>query len=326
MEQNSLFPDIHFSSAVVDAHCDTLTALKREGRRLGEKSETGHLDLPRLLMGGVNLQFFAAFIGTEYRDNPLARALEIFDLFHQEMAAYSELVEPVYTYSDVGRIVNKRKIAALLTVEGGQALAGRIEVLRIFFRLGVRCLTLTWNGRNELGDGVNETGTGGGLTGFGCAVVREMNRLGMLVDVSHLSEKGFWDVIRESEKPVIASHSNCRSLCDHPRNLRDDQVKALAAGGGVVGLCFYPDFVDKKDPSLDQLLNHAEHLASLVGVDHIGIGSDFDGMDTAIPGLADVTRLPLFTRGLLDRGFSPADVQKVLGGNFLRVIGQVLPE
>ncbi|MCL6479450.1 MAG: membrane dipeptidase, partial [Peptococcaceae bacterium] len=230
--------DIHFSSPVVDAHCDTLTALKKQQRRLGEKSGAGHLDLPRLLLGGVNLQFFAAFVGNEHRDNPLARALEIFDIFFEEMAVNSDRIEPAYTYSDVNRIINGGKIAALLTVEGGQALAGRLEVLRMFFRLGVRGITLTWNSRNELGDGVGEAGSGGGLTRFGVEVVREMNRLGMVIDVSHLSERGFWDVMRESAKPVIASHSNCRALCDHPRNLDDAQIKALAAGGGVVGLCF----------------------------------------------------------------------------------------
>lgn len=321
--EGKTYRDIHFSSPVVDAHCDTLIVLKKQNRRLGQKSGAGHVDLPRLVSGGVNLQFFAAFIGPEFNAAPLARAMEIFDLFFEEMAANSEMVEPVYAYEDIERIISRKKVAALLTVEGGEALAGKLEVLRIFYRLGVRGVTLTWNGRNELGDGVLESGTGGGLTRFGVAVVREMNRLGMVVDVSHLSDGGFWDVIRESDKPVIASHSNCRALCGHPRNLDDGQIKALASAGGVVGLCFYPDFVHKERPSLDAWLDHAEHLANLAGVDCIGIGSDFDGGET-IPELYDVTCLPLVAEGLLGRGFSGAEVQKILGGNLLRVLQKVI--
>ncbi len=324
MQKDMQFLDIHFSSIVVDAHCDTLTALPKEKRKLGKESGVGHLDLPRLRLGGVNLQFFAAFIAPEYRENPLARALEIFDIFFEEAAAASDLVEQVLTYSDIERIVSQGKVAAFLTVEGGEALAGRLEVLRMFYRLGVRGLTLTWNGRNDLGDGVGESGTGGGLTAFGKAVVMEMNRMGMVIDVSHLSPRGFWDVINVSAKPVIASHSNCRALCDHPRNLDDDQIRALAAGGGVVGLCFYPDFIHRESPCLESLLDHAVHLAGLGGVDCIGIGSDFDGMEAVIPDLADVTRLPLVTEGLLRRGFSAEEVRKILGGNLLRVLGLVL--
>ncbi|MFZ5646279.1 MAG: dipeptidase [Bacillota bacterium] len=324
MEISRAARDLHFSSLVVDAHCDTLTELDRQERRLGKLSEKGHVDLPRLALGGVNMQFFAVFISNEYRDNPLARALQVFDTFFTGIQDNFEKAEVVYTYDDIGRITSCNKLAALLTVEGGEALAGRIETLRMFYRLGVRGLTLTWNGRNELGDGVSEAGTGGGLTRFGVAVVREMNRLGMLVDVSHLSEPGFWDVMRESEKPVIASHSNCRALHDHPRNLRDEQIKVLAAAGGVVGLCFYPVFLSDGQASLDMLLDHAVHLADVAGVDCIGLGSDFDGIECVIPELSDITRLPLLTEGLLRRGFSPHEVKKILGGNFLRVIKQVL--
>ncbi len=324
MEKQSALNDLHFSAPVVDAHCDTLTVLGKQGRRLAEKSGAGHLDLPRLFLGGVKVQFFAAFIGPEYRDNPLARAMEIIDTFYREVCASPDLVEPAFTYSDITRIISGGRVAALLTVEGGEALAGRLEVLRMFYRLGVRGITLTWNGRNDLGDGVDESGTGGGLTRFGVAVVREMNRLGMVIDVSHLSARGFWDVMRESAAPVIASHSNCRALCDHPRNLDDDQIRALAAAGGVVGLCFYPDFVHRETPSLESWLDHAEYVAGLAGVDCIGLGSDFDGMDAAIPELADAASLPLVTEGLLRRGFSAGEVRKILGENFLRVLARVL--
>ncbi|MFZ5597505.1 MAG: dipeptidase [Bacillota bacterium] len=319
------FRGLHFSSTVVDAHCDTLTALGKQGRRLGQRSVKGHVDLPRLVDGGVNVQFFAAFIDPLYRDNPLARAMEIFDVLFGEMEDNGGAVGLVKAYSDIERFISEKKVAALLSVEGGEALAGRIEVLRVFYQLGVRSITLTWNGRNELGDGVAEAGSGGGLTRFGAAVVREMNRLGMLVDVSHMAGKGFRDVLEESSKPVIASHSNCRKLCSHPRNLDDDQIKALAAGGGVVGLCFYPYFLDDGGTAtLDRLLDHAEHMACVAGVDCIGIGSDFDGIEAVVPDLYDVTCLPLVTEGLLKRGFSSGEVEKILGGNFLRVMKQVL--
>lgn len=308
---------------VVDAHCDTITVLREQGRVLGQKSGAGQLDLPRLIFGGVNLQFFAAFIGTKHK-NPLVRAHEIFDVFFEEMALNTDLIEPVFSYDDIERICSSKKVAAMLTVEGGEALAGRLEVLRMFYRIGVRGLTLTWNYKNELGYGVSEAGSNG-LTKLGIAVVREMNRLGMVIDVSHLSIDGFWDVIKESSKPVIASHSNCRALCNHQRNLDNQQIKALACMGGVVGLCFYPDFLDPKNPSLESVLNHAEHIADIAGVDYIGLGSDFDGMDNKVlPGLADVTFLPTVKEGLLRRGFSKAEVQKILGGNFLRVLKKVL--
>jgi membrane dipeptidase len=270
------------------------------------------------------LQFFAAFAGPAYRDNPLARALELIDLFYRELATCPDLAEPVLTLDDIGRVTSRGKVAALLAVEGGEALAGRLEVLRVFHRLGVRVLTLTWNHRNELADGVGEAGAAGGLTNFGASVIREMNRLGMLVDVSHLSPRGFWDALRESSKPVIASHSNCRSLCDHPRNLDDHQIRELAAGGGVMGLTFYPPFVHNESPSLETWLDHAEYVATLAGVDCIGLGSDFDGIKEVIPGLTDATSLPRVTGGLMGRGFSPEEVKKILGGNIMRVLGQVL--
>jgi len=322
------YKEIHACTTVVDAHCDTLTVLKSQKRQLGNLSKEGHIDLPRLILGGVNVQFFASFVSYVSpgirTDNPLARALEIFDVFYQEMALATDRVEPAFSYNDIERIVAGQKIAALLAVEGGEALAGRIEVLRMFYRLGVRCITLTWNDRNELADGASEYGTGGGLSSFGTAVVKEMNRLGMLIDVSHLSPQGFWDVLKNSEKPVIASHSNTRSICEHQRNLSDDQIKSLAAQGGVMGLCFYPDFVGKKEPSLDMLLDHAVHVADMAGVDCLGLGSDFDGIECTLPELSDVTCLPVVTEGLFKRGFSQTDVQKILGGNFLRVLSQVL--
>ncbi len=324
LREEKNFSSFHYKIPVVDAHCDTLTALEKQSRKLGLKSDSGHVDLPRLIEGGVNLQFFAAFISPEYRDNPLARALEVFDIYFTEIQENSDLMGPVYGYSDIERLFSQGKVASLLTVEGGEALAGRLEVLRVFYHLGVRAMTLTWNHRNELADGALETGTGGGLTVFGKEVVREMNRLGMLIDVSHLAPRGFWDVLDETVKPVIASHSNCKELCEHPRNLDDQQVKAISDCGGVIGLCFYPDFVNKEQPSLEYWFKHVEHIAGIAGTDCIGIGSDFDGIDQVVSGMVDVTSMPLITEGLLKRGFSCSEVEKIMGGNFLRVLRQVI--
>lgn len=185
---------------------------------------------------------------------------------------------------------------------------------------------MTWNGRNELADGVGESETEGGLTRFGRAVVQEMNRLGMVVDASHLSEAGFWDVLEVSNQPVITSHANSRCICNHRRNLTDEQIRALAARGGVIGLTFYPDFIHPDQPSLEKLLDHMDHIISLAGVDCIGLGSDFDGIDQVTSGLEDISRLPAITEGRWRRGYREEEIAKILGGNFLRVLQQVLPE
>lgn len=311
---------LHKNSIIVDAHCDVLTAMEREKRSLGKKSGTGHVDLTRLKQGGVNVQFFAAYISPVYIPRALTRALELIDHFYAELEDNAQEIMLVKNFLGIQEALAQGKIAALLTIEGGEALNGSIEVLRILYRLGVRCLTLTWNNRNEIGDGVCEERTKGGLTRFGEEVVREMNQLRMLVDVSHLSVAGFWDVLEVSNWPVIASHSNCRKLCDHPRNLTDEQIKSLAATGGVIGLSFYPEFIQAVEPSLDKLLDHVEHIAGVAGTDCIGLGSDFDGFQDTLFGLEDVSRLPVLTEGLLRRGFAGEEVQKILGGNFLRLL------
>jgi len=313
----------HREYVIVDAHCDFLTAMEEQNRRFGQRSESGHVDLFRLKQGGVQVQFFAAFVSPAYRRNPLARALTLIERFYAELQENSREIMLAEKYKDVEKALDQGKIAALLAVEGGEALEGSLEVLRALYRLGVRSLTLTWNHRNDLGDGVSEEGTKGGLTRFGKEVVREMNRLNMLVDVAHLSEAGFWDVLEVSDKPVIASHANCRSICAHPRNLTDRQIKALAGAGGVIGLCFYPDFVHEHVPSLEKLLDHVDHLAEVGGVDCIGLGSDFDGFPGNLPGLEDASRLPAFTDGLLSRGYKEEEIRKILGGNFLRLLKEI---
>ncbi|MDF9407429.1 dipeptidase [Pelotomaculum isophthalicicum JI] len=315
---------LHNESIVLDTHCDALTAMLDEGRPLAGCSGLGHIDLPRLKVGKVNVQFFAAFIAPEYKNVATKRALELIDLFHREMENNNDVISHVKSIGEIDQAIMSGKIAAFLSIEGGEALAGSLGVLRVFYRLGVRSITLTWNGRNELGTGVGEDCPEEGLTEFGTAVVEEMNELGLLVDVSHLSEQGFWDVIKTSRQPVIASHSNCRALCDHPRNLTDEQIKALAGHGGVMGVTFVPDFLGGENPSVDDVLDHIEHVIAVGGPDCVGIGSDFDGTEELPAGLVDCSCLPVITAGLLERGYNEFVIKKVLGGNFIRVIRQVI--
>ncbi|HLS89015.1 MAG TPA: dipeptidase [Sphingobacteriaceae bacterium] len=316
---------LHRDALVVDAHADTVLDIIN-GRPLGRRSRRGHVDLPRLRDGGVKVQVFAHYIQGEYKpDRALPRFLELLDAFLTEVDANASHITVVKTVAQLEEAVSQGKIAAVLAIEGGEALAGRLAVLRIFHRLGVRLIGLTWNERNDLADGVGESGTGGGLSRLGVAVVQEMNRLGMVVDVSHLSDAGFWHVMEVSSRPVVASHSNCRALCNHPRNLSDEQIKALARNGGVMGMNFYPPFVDEdpRQATIDRIVDHMEHIVQLVGPDHVGLGSDFDGIDSTPIDLEDVSKLPRLTEAMVRRGFSDADIRKILGENFLRVFRQV---
>lgn len=324
----SLYPegilDLHRRATVVDSHCDTLIEVAGGRRSLGTQTAEGHVDLPRLAAGGVDVQFFACFIEPEFKpDRALKRTVQLIDCFYRELDANQDQLGLATTAGEIATLNAAGRIAAILSVEGGEALEGELGTLRILYRLGVRSLTLTWSQRNDLGDGVNESRTGGGLTTFGLEVVAEMNSLGMIVDVSHLSERGFWDVVEASRAPFIASHSNAYAVCPHRRNLNDDQLRALAKLNGVVGLTFVPAFIDPARPTLDRLLDHADYIAGLIGPDHLGLGSDFDGIDTPPAGLEDVGRMPGITAGLAGRGWKEADIRKVLGENYLRLFRQV---
>jgi membrane dipeptidase len=243
------------------------------------------------------------------------------------------------TAADVRRAKRGGKVAILIGVEGGHAIEGSLDNLRALHRRGVRYLTLTWNNGNEwAGSSVGLDGTRTeGLTDFGRDVVREMNRLGMLVDLSHVSEATFFDAIAASTQPVIASHSSARALADHPRNLTDAQLLAVKRNGGVVNVNFFSRFIDPNflraflagerplpATPFAVLVDHFDHVARVAGVDHVGIGSDFDGVSALPEGMEDVTMLPRIAQALLDRGYSEGDVKKMLGGNMLRVMGQAL--
>jgi len=308
---------------IVDAHCDTLTKIMESKESLNKNN--CHNDLNRMSIYDGFVQFFAAFIEPYYSGAyALKRGIEIVDAFYLEMEKHSQKLSLCTTGQDIENVLSERKIAAILSIEGGEALNGDLSALRMFYKLGVRSLCLTWNHRNEIADGQGEDITGGGLTNFGRSVIAEMNSLGMLIDVSHISEKGFWDVIELSESPIIASHSNARAICNHKRNLTDDQIFALVKNRGVMGINFYPPFLTKsKTAALTDIISHIDHIVGLVGCDNIGLGADFDGIETTptdVCGVEDVEKV-INTLAILN--YSDSDIKKIAGENSLRVIKTV---
>lgn len=317
--------EFHRRCTVIDAHVDTLLRVMDGRTTLGERSGEGHVDLPRLAEGGVDAQFFACYIESEYKpDRGLKRAIQMIDTFYQELEKNSARMTLCTTAARIEQAAAAGKVGAVLAIEGGEAIGDDLAALRMLHKLGVRSIGLVWNQPNLIANGSGERGAGGGLTSFGFEVVREMNRLGIIIDVSHLTDPGFWDVIEVSKSPIMATHSNARAVCDHPRNLADDQIKALAKNGGVMGMNFAPAFVHKDKATVAGVLDHVDHIVALVGPDHVGLGSDFDGISSTPEGLEDVTRLWRITAGLFQRGYREEDVEKILGKNHLRVIRQVM--
>lgn len=309
----------------VDMHCDSLSEAYKSGRSLAALSRQGHADLHRLRRAGIKIQFFALFPERiYYPGRTLVQVLRLLD-FAEETWLEDGMTTVIRTRQDLQRCLEAETLGAVLTVEGGEALEGEIRILRALYRLGVRGLGLTWNNRNELGDGVAEGQTGGGLTRFGRQVVQEMNRLGMVIDISHLSEQGFWDVLEICDNPVIASHSNCNAVWNHPRNLTDRQIRAVADHNGVVGVNLVPQFVGPPDAGLDTLIRHIDHICELVGDEYAGFGADFDGTEELICGFDDAADLPALIEGLQASGYGDEAVARICGGNSLRVLRSVLP-
>lgn len=309
---------------IVDGHADTLTCLGREDRTLTGFSTRGHSDVPRLLRAGVALQVLAICAEEENGPEPgLRDVLVSLDRFHLELAACPAAF-PILGKGDLDRLAPGR-VGFLLALEGAMPLCGRPGLLRILFRLGVRMLGLTWNGRNPFADGVKVEG-GAGLTAAGRGLVALAEELGMVVDLAHLNRAGFWDAMAASSHPPVVSHANARAVCDHPRNLDDDQVRAIAARGGVVGLTLCPAFLsDRGSARSDDVLRHLEHFLAVAGPDAIGLGLDYDGIETTPVDLPDITALPRLV-GALDRlGLDEAARGAILGGNWLRVFRQILP-
>jgi membrane dipeptidase len=370
---------VYREACVIDMHNDMPTRILDVGydpdvrHPAGFGKTQGHTDLPRLVESGLTAQFMAAWVDAPYAATPgasFARAVNAIDAIHAFVKRHPEHLRLAATAADVVDAKRDRRIAIFIGVEGGHAIEGSLERLRELHACGARYLTLTWNNGVEwagssLGEGDTYTG---GLTAFGRDVVREMESLGMLVDVSHVSDRTFFDVLDTSTTPVIASHSSARALNDSPRNLSDEQLRALARNGGVANVNFFSRFLDpvyrahieqveatvlaaRRDAAGDAdagaararidalrddlvadvpetpfrlLADHIDHVVHVAGIDHVGLGSDFDGV-TALPvGMEDVTGLPRIAQALIDRGYSDDDVTRVLGGNMLRVMDRVL--
>jgi len=376
---------LHFAAVVVDTHSDTTSRILDEGFDMGAKALTGHMDLPRIAEGGLDVQFYSIYVAAQYygaedlkSDKALAaskanasarRALQMIDGIQGQIAKHHERMQGCASVTEISAALAKGKHAALMGIEGGHAIEGDLRLLRQFYRMGVRYMTLTHTNSNEFADSCAEaTPKWNGLNDLGRDVVAEMNRVGMMVDVSHVSDKTFFDVIAIAKAPVIFSHSSCRALCGHKRNATDAMLQALAKNGGVIMINYNSGFLDDdfskryeayrapikirekaiaakhgegteayksavtalekahtppEPPPLAKLLDHFMHAIEIAGAEHVGMGSDFDGIPSTPRGLEDVTCLPKITYGLLERGVSEADVKKVLGENLLRVFAAV---
>ncbi|HVF89237.1 MAG TPA: dipeptidase [Blastocatellia bacterium] len=372
---------LHREAIVVDTHNDVTSAILDGGFDLGmagdaaDRKEKTHTDIRRMKEGGLDAEFFAVYVGREFVGKPPAegggaarRALDMIGVVYEQARRHPETFEMAYTSDDIRRIARKKKIAALMGIEGGHAIEDSLHALRMFHRLGIRYMTLTHSNTNNWADSEGDINNPdvkhhNGLTDFGREVVREMNRIGMMVDISHVSDKTFYDAIETTRAPVIASHSSARALAPHTRNMTDDMLKAVAKNGGVVMVNFYDGFIDKPKAELGMqgrvkqeelrkqypndskrvaeemqkwragfkqgktplsvLIDHFDHVARVAGIDHVGIGSDFDGVPSLPEGMEDISRLPVITLELMRRGYSDGDIKKVLGENILRVMSAV---
>ncbi len=308
---------------ILDAHCDTALSVYETNGNLYENSF--HLDLKRLLVSGERVQFFAAFAEPRtYRNNILTRVISIIDVIYEAQERYSDKIAVCCNAADIDKVIAEGKVAAVLSIEGGECLNGELSVLRQLYRLGVRSMLLAWNHRNLLADGSGEQ-HGAGLSDFGRQVVAEMDRLGMIIDVSHLCEASFNDVLSLAKKPIIASHSNSKAVCCHERNLTDSQLSDIRSNGGVVGINFYPYFLNNTESAnIDDVVRHIEHICSVIGEDHIGIGADYDGIECIPIGLESTERIPALFERLQQLNYSSRFIEKIAGRNFMRVIEQVL--
>ncbi|MGI9625458.1 MAG: dipeptidase [Longimicrobiales bacterium] len=363
----------HDRTLVFDCHTDTLLRVLAEGIDMGIRSTGDPLvhrsDLPRYKAAGVNAQVFAAWVDPIFLpDHTLRRGVQLVGAFYRMVEQNPDAIGHARTASDVKEIVASGRLAALLSVEGGDAIQNELDALRMYHRLGASSMTLCHSRTTDWIDSSTDAPKWNGLNDFGRGVIEEMNRLGMVVDVSHTSDQAARDVIQISDAPVVASHSSCRALCDHPRNLSDPLLEAIAETGGVVGINFYSGFLSQeyrddlsskypdplaalnpteevapKDmdrlakerlylmakhdlprPAFSTILDHVDHAVSVVGAEHVALGSDLDVPHMSTPtGFDDVTGFPRITEGLLGRGYSQAAAAGILGGNWLRVFEQV---
>jgi membrane dipeptidase len=346
----------------IDSHIDTIQRVLIGHVDLAQRLPAGHVDFPKLREGGMKAPFFALWVPVYYQGaEAVRRTLELRDAMQSVLDAHPDQIELATNAAAIERVVKSHKIAAFLTLEGGHQIDDDLAVLRMYYRMGIRAMTLTHFRNNNWADSSTDTPKHNGLTDFGKQVVREMNRLGMLVDISHVSDKTFYDAIAISSKPVILSHSSCRAISDIPRNVTDDMLRAVAKNGGVIGINFGEGFINEKDAAalrasisqLSQMPNltgkalddyaakdfeaefahrlkvvatvedvaaQVDHAVKIAGIDHVGIGSDFDGIQGPPNGLDDISKMPALVNTLLKRGYSEPDIKKILGGNYLRVI------
>ncbi len=369
---------IQNSAIVVDTHADTPQRFLDENFDIGnaDPKDNGHISLDKARAGNLGAEFFSIWVEPSYKGQFAHRAVDLIDSVYEQAARHPDRMMMAFSVDDIERAHKQNKLAALMGIEGGHAIENDIRLLREFYRLGVRYMTLTWSNTNEWGDSSGDIDDPkvehhNGLTDFGKQVVIEMNRLGMMVDISHVADKTFYDAVASSRAPVIASHSCARALTNAPRNMTDDMLRALAKNDGVAQVNFFSGFVDEdyrkataalaKDrdaaveafvaqhkaegktvtyveydrierewaarvprPPFKSLIDQIDHIAKVAGVDHVGLGSDFDGVSGATPaGIDSAADLPKITQGLLDRGYGPEDIRKILGGNLLRVFGDV---
>jgi membrane dipeptidase len=370
--------DIQNSAIVIDTHADTPQRFLDEDYDIGstDPSDHGHISLDKAKAGNLGAEFFSIWVEPETNQGRFARhTLDLIDSVYEQAARHPDRMMMAFSTADIERAHREHKLAALLGIEGGHSIENDIRLLRDYYRLGVRYMTLSWSNTNEFADSSGDMEDSkvehhNGLTDGGKQIVLEMNRLGMLVDISHVSDKTFYDAIAVTKAPVIASHSSARALTNHPRNMTDDMLRAVAKNGGVVQVNFYSAFIDddyrkasdaqakERDaavkanadklkaagktvtyldndrverewtakiprPPLSALIDHIDHVAKIAGIDHVGLGSDFDGVNGATPeGINSAADLPKITQALLDRGYSAGDIRKILGGNLLRVFGE----
>ncbi|UCC44678.1 MAG: dipeptidase [Candidatus Zixiibacteriota bacterium] len=368
---------LHADALVADMHCDTVLYVKA-GRDLSLWNDDGHVDIPRLRAGGVNLQLFACFVHSSLKGiDAVRRAEELLDLLEHELNRNKQTIGLCTTAEEAREIIADGRIAVVLGIENGQAINSDLKTLESYYRRGVRCMTLTHTASHEWCSSSSDAGSElDGLTGFGRDVVRRMNDLGMLIDVSHVSPGAVEDVLKVSRDPIVASHSCVQALCDHDRNLTDAQIRAIAESGGLIGVNFCGDFLSQERcavsskfigdhptqfEQVDRLMSgeyeaseytarcseldgflkgwqgvvrempttvstvadHIDHIVRLVGADHVGIGSDFDGISFPPDRLSDCSQFPNLTEELIRRNYTEADIRKILGGNFMRVFSEV---
>ena len=314
---------------LLDSHCDTPTQIVR-GRDLSKDNENAHIDIPKLKRGGVDAAFFALYIPARLSENAA------YECALRQYEAVKDVVQSnpcsvAFALTEAQAHENKANglFSVFLGLENGSPIGHSLERLQEFYDKGVRYMTLCHSKDNQICDSCAGNRTWGGLSPFGREVVAEMNRLGMLIDVSHVSDDTFYDVLECSTSPVVATHSCCRALADHPRNMTDDMIKALAAKGGVIQINFYPVFLQDDYelesqssviPSYTRIADHIDHVVELVGIDHVGIGSDFDGIEVAPDGLEDVSKMPVLFDELRRRGYSEDDLAKLASRNFFNVL------